>query len=181
MNYDSERAQDHAFYAVAEVSRVLREAIHNRQEFTVAVEAGDVEDAPLDGKYAAGHLDGGCEIRISVKPCPPSTPPKNEVTPDSSPASAVADKFHDLASRWKRETRFCSSRTKMVDHPTYQEIIGMGPAVLPLILGELRTDPRYWFPALHAITGEDPVPAEDRGIVRKMADAWLQWGKAHGF
>jgi hypothetical protein len=109
-------------------------------------------------------------------------PPVNEVTPESSDSSkVVADKFHDLASRWKRETRFCSSRAKMVDHPTYQEIIGMGRPVLPLILSELRTDPRYWFPALHEITGEDPVPAEDRGIARKMADAWLRWGKAHGF
>lgn len=108
-------------------------------------------------------------------------PRVNEVSGESSPASTVADKFHELASRWKRETQFCSSRTKMVDHPAYQEIIGMGREVLPLILEELKTDPRYWFPALHAITREDPVPAKDRGIVRKMADAWLQWGKAHGF
>jgi hypothetical protein len=94
--------------------------------------------------------------------------------------ASVEERFHDLASRWKRETRFCSSRTQMVEHPAYKEIIGMGPAVLPLILGELKTDPRYWFPALHAITGEDPVPEQDRGIVAKMTDAWLQWGKAHG-
>ena len=105
----------------------------------------------------------------------------NEATPESSAASTVAETFQNLASRWKRETRFCSSRTKMVDHPAYQEIIGMGAAVLPLILGELRTDPRYWFSALHAITGEDPVPAEHRGSVRKMTDAWLEWGKVHGY
>jgi len=100
---------------------------------------------------------------------------------DPTPASTVADRFQALASRWKRDTRFCSSRTKMVDHPAYKEIVGMGPAAIPLLIEELRTDPRYWFPALHAITGEDPVPAEDRGSVRKMADAWLQWGQAHGF
>jgi hypothetical protein len=93
----------------------------------------------------------------------------------------MTDKFHDLASQWKRETQFCSSRTRMVDHPAYKEIIGMGRAVLPFLFAELRTEPRYWFPALHAITGEDPVPAVDRGVVRKMADAWLQWGNAHGY
>ncbi len=51
----------------------------------------------------------------------------------------------------------------------------MGKAAVPLILDELRTDPRHWFPALQEITGENPVPLEDRGVVRKMAAAWLEW------
>jgi len=92
-----------------------------------------------------------------------------------------AARFHELANRWKGETQFYSSRTKMVDHPAYREIIGMGLAAIPLILDELRTDPHFWFPALQAITGIDPVPVEHRGLVRQMADAWLQWGKTHGF
>ena len=95
--------------------------------------------------------------------------------------SQQAERFHELVNRWKRETRFCSSRTKMVDHPAYREIIGMGLAVVPLILEELKKEPRYWFAALSAITGEDPVPVTARGVVRKMTDAWLQWGKDHGF
>jgi hypothetical protein len=68
----------------------------------------------------------------------------------------------------------------MVDHPAYQEIIALGPPAIPLLLAELRMEARYWFAALSAITGQDPVPAEDRGSVRKMTDAWLRWGKAHG-
>jgi hypothetical protein len=108
-------------------------------------------------------------------------PVNNGAVPELSSTLAVSDRFGALAARWKRETEFCSSRTKMVEHPAYQEIIGIGRAALPLILEELRADPRYWFSALQAITGEDPVPKEDRGSVRKMADAWLRWGKAHGF
>jgi hypothetical protein len=69
----------------------------------------------------------------------------------------------------------------MIDHPTYKEIIGIGPMAIPFILDELRTEPRFWFPALQAITGEDPVPEEDRGFVRKMKDAWLEWGNRHGY
>ncbi len=102
------------------------------------------------------------------------------VRPATVGQSHVVERFRDLASRWQRETRFSSSRTRMVEHPAYKEIIAIGPAVLPLILAELQTEPRYWFAALSAITGEDPVPAGDRGVIRKMTDAWLQWGKDHG-
>ena len=36
----------------------------------------------------------------------------------------------------------------------------------------------FW--ALEAITGENPVPAADRGKVQKMADAWVAWGREQG-
>lgn len=62
----------------------------------------------------------------------------------------------------------------------YQQIIGMGQAALPLILAELAREPDHWFWALEAITQEDPVPAEARGKVPEMADAWLAWGKQKG-
>jgi hypothetical protein len=59
MSYDLGRATAAAFHAVAEVSRVLREAVHNRQEFTVDIEAVETVE---------NRLDSGCSIRISVKP-----------------------------------------------------------------------------------------------------------------
>jgi hypothetical protein len=62
----------------------------------------------------------------------------------------------------------------------YQRIIGMGLPVVPLILEELRREPDQWFWALEAITDENPVPAEDAGNVRAMADAWIEWGRQHG-
>jgi hypothetical protein len=61
-----------------------------------------------------------------------------------------------------------------------QEIIQLGKPVVPFIIEELRTEPRYWFPALHAITGEDPVAPEDRGFVGKMATTWLGWARGRG-
>ncbi len=66
-------------------------------------------------------------------------------------------------------------------HPAYQRIIGLGPAVIPLILADLARQPDHWFWALRALTGEDPVPAEARGRVKAMADAWLQWGRENGY
>jgi hypothetical protein len=101
--------------------------------------------------------------------------------PVSPPAAAgVGDRVRELAQRWKQETRFWSSRDRIVNHPAYREIIQMGQAAVSLIIEELRSEPRYWFQALKAITGEDPVAPEDRGLVGKMATAWLVWARTRG-
>lgn len=91
-----------------------------------------------------------------------------------------SEKFHSLAEAWRQDVRFTSSLTEMILHPMYQRIIGMGLAAVPFLLRELEQKPDHWFWALTAITGADPVPAEDRGKLRKMAEAWLRWGKEQG-
>jgi len=62
----------------------------------------------------------------------------------------------------------------------YQRIIGMGEAVVPLILEEMRREPGHWFWALQAITESNPIPPGAFGNVREMTDAWLAWGRAQG-
>jgi hypothetical protein len=90
-------------------------------------------------------------------------------------------RFADLVARWKRERGPYSSSARLAEHPAYQQIIGMGPEVIPLLLRELEREPDHWFRALHALTAADPVPAESRGKVREMAAAWLRWGRAQGY
>ena len=80
----------------------------------------------------------------------------------------------------RAETQWLSSTTEMALHPAYQGIIGMGAEALPLILTELQARSGYWYWALKAISGEDPVPPEDRGAVPRMKEAWLKWGLAKG-
>lgn len=63
---------------------------------------------------------------------------------------------------------------------SYQQIIGMGPQVIPLILADLQREPDHWFWALEAITGENPVVQADRGDISAMANAWLEWGEQRG-
>jgi hypothetical protein len=63
----------------------------------------------------------------------------------------------------------------------YQRIIGMGPPVVPQILEEFQREPNQWFWALEAITEANPVPPEGAGKVRRMAEAWIAWGKQHRF
>src|SRR5262245_50096139 len=86
-------------------------------------------------------------------------------------------RFFDLAAAWKRERGPHSSSARLAEHPAYQQIIGMGPEVVPLLLRELEHQPDHWFRALHALTGADPVPPESRGKLREMAEAWLRWGR----
>ena len=50
-------------------------------------------------------------------------------------------RFHTLAERWKNETAHYSNIAKRALHPAYQEIIGMGERVVPLLLAELRREP----------------------------------------
>jgi hypothetical protein len=84
--------------------------------------------------------------------------------------SGLEATFLELAAQWERETGMLSLVQKMVMHPAYQRIIGMGQPVVPLILR-----------ALEAITGANPVLPEQRGRLDEMAAAWLAWGRENGY
>jgi hypothetical protein len=87
-------------------------------------------------------------------------------------------KFNRLALQWARETRHVSSVTKLSLHPAYQQIIGMGPAAVPLILQRLMNSGGHWLWALNAITGEDPPPTD--ATFDEAVQAWLTWGRERG-
>lgn len=89
--------------------------------------------------------------------------------------------FQKLAEDWQRETLLMSSATDMILNEHYQRIIGLGPAVVPILLEQLANEPDHWFWALQSILRVDPVPAEARGDIEQMARAWLSWGRANGF
>lgn len=96
-------------------------------------------------------------------------------------SAAIARRFHSLANTWKEETRYLSSVHDMVLHPAYQQIIGIGKESLPFLFDELKRQPDHWFWALHAITGEDPVPPQEKGNLEAMARRWLRWGVENGW
>ena len=93
----------------------------------------------------------------------------------------LVGRFQALAAEWRREVAWTSSITDIAMHPAYQQIIGMGQAVVPLLLRELDQRPDHWFWALRAITGVDPVLPEHRGKLSEMAKAWLDWGRQQGY
>ena len=97
------------------------------------------------------------------------------------PSSAeTRARFRRLATEWKQKSRLLSNTAQMALLRPYQAIIGMGLPVVPLILEELRAEPHHWYWALEAITGEDPVPADVDGNMRRIREAWLEWGRQQG-
>ena len=90
-------------------------------------------------------------------------------------------KFLSLKKEWEDSTAHLSSITEIAMHPVYQQIIGMGPIAIPLILDEMSKNPNHWFWALKAISGENPVLPEHRGRIKQMTEDWLQWGKKQGY
>ncbi len=93
----------------------------------------------------------------------------------------VGAQFANLASEWKHSIRIISNWNQMILHPCYQRIIGLGPDVIPYILNDLKQNGGHWFWALQALTGENPIAEDDAGKTRKMAEAWLSWGKERGY
>ena len=90
-------------------------------------------------------------------------------------------RFEHLAREWKRETINLSSVQEIILNPAYQRIIGMGPDVIPFILQQLERCPGFWFWALRSLTGENPIKQQMRGDVAEMTEAWLNWGREHGY
>ena|SRR5256885_2004922 len=94
---------------------------------------------------------------------------------------SVEQTFRELVETWKTDRGSSSSMTELLMHPAYQRIIGMGPAIVSLILAELERQPDHWFWALYAITGANPVRQEDAGHLKQMTRAWIRWGEEQGY
>lgn len=104
------------------------------------------------------------------------------VLPEAQEKQTLEERFQRLLTRWREDTYLSSSSTEDPAHPAYQEIIALGPAVLPLLFRELqRSLDGHLAQALAALTGAHPVAAEDRGRIQKVAEAWLRWGRENGW
>jgi hypothetical protein len=112
---------------------------------------------------------------------PEQTAEENAPMQNGSVSCALEERFQQLAAQWKQESLFMSSSTAMAKLPSYQQIIALGPPVIPLLLRELERGPEHWFWALTVLTGASPVPEEQRGKTREMAQTWVQWGREHGY
>jgi hypothetical protein len=102
-------------------------------------------------------------------------------SPNAPPLETIEQHFRRLEAAWLADTFVLSSYTKIVGHPAFREIIGLGEAVVPLLLRDLEKRPRLWVWALPEITGVDPVPPEDAGNIGQMSAAWLRWGREKGY
>jgi hypothetical protein len=105
----------------------------------------------------------------------------SEETASAVQSASVETEFKQLVEQWCKETAMFSMVERKAMHPSYQRIIGMGEAAIPLILNEMAQRSGHWFWALHAITGENPAPPEHAGNVQAMTDDWLRWGRENRY
>ena len=109
--------------------------------------------------------------------------PDDEVTVtcvSDAPTLTLAERFKYHADKWEQETSHLSSPTRMIAHPSYQEIVAMGDEVVPLLIRDMQETGRTWFWALTSLTKANPVDPRDAGKVKRMIDAWVKWGKKRG-
>lgn len=96
------------------------------------------------------------------------------------PITDTEKTFIELAWKWRKETRGLSTMLHKAMNDNYLDIIALGPTVIPYILKDLKQKPDHWFIALEHLARTNPVSTEDRGDVRKMTKAWLDWGQREG-
>jgi hypothetical protein len=110
-------------------------------------------------------------------------PMRSNIAQDIKQVSAATEeKFRRLARQWREETMKVSSTQQITSTFTYSALCAMGKEILPLIFREIEQGAGHWFTALRAINyPDDPVKPEETGNRRKMAEAWLQWAREHGY
>ena len=52
---------------------------------------------------------------------------------------------------------------------------------LPLIFRELKNNGGWWYPALRALTGANPVPESAHGDQPSNSESWLRWAQENGY
>ena len=109
----------------------------------------------------------------------PPVPAKQSA--DIPQTETIEERFRRLAAAWQRETDYLSSMAEASSHPVYQEIIRLGPDVIPLLLRDLQAHHTHWFAALQMLTGAQPIPRSAAGNIPKMIEAWLRWAKNNGY
>jgi hypothetical protein len=129
-----------------------------------------------DQRESRFHVDVGEENVVSIELKQPL--PRKDRGGEGDPESE--QKFDRLVQQWRQETMFKSRAADITSHFAYYQIIGMGSKAVPLILRQVQQGEGHWFLALRALTGENPVTAEEAGNLTKMARAWVEWGKQRG-
>jgi hypothetical protein len=110
-----------------------------------------------------------------------STIPVPDV-PQPPAEETVEQRVRRLLATWREQTGFLSSSTALVSHAAYREIIALGTAALPYLFRDMeQTFDGHLSSALVAITGAQPVPHEDGGKIRKVAERWLAWARQNGY
>lgn len=85
-------------------------------------------------------------------------------------------KFYLHLAQWRDETAFLSTLDDKLQNAHFQAILGLGRAILPLIIDELQRHPDFLFLALNSLAPESDVIAF-KGSPSETIEAWLRWAE----
>ncbi len=97
------------------------------------------------------------------------------IAPQHQPDPELTIRFQALAREWKQSTAHLSSPTAAAAHPACQQILDLGPAIIPLILEYTVEHGGHWEQILMTLSGENPMRPEESGNVPKNRQRWLEW------
>lgn len=97
------------------------------------------------------------------------------------PGEGIKEEFPRLAAEWETAVAHHSSTAVQNNHPAYQKMIGLGPAVVPLLLRDMEEHHTHWFYALREITGANPIPPSSTGNIPRMVETCLRWARDNGY
>ena len=95
--------------------------------------------------------------------------------------TSVVEKFQVLLEKLVKKVRVekLGMYEKIVITEEYEQILGMGPQIIPLLLKEIQKEKPFFplFSILEFITGENPVRPGPAGFLPNAARDWIEWGK----
>jgi hypothetical protein len=149
---------------------IIIEEVRRKHEWVEDNESWEVHDVGESIFHEETREDYA--VAIELKPVI-SRKDRDEIDPD------LERKFNLLAEQWRQKTMFMSRAADITSDFTYYQIVGLGRSIIPLILRQVQRGEGHWFLALRALTGENPVAAEDAGHLAKMAQSWINWGRRY--
>lgn len=99
----------------------------------------------------------------------------------------LVSQFNALANQWAdycRSIAMSSNPDDYLRHPAYQQLIDLGPDIVPQIMARLATEELLpWEPVLEAITGvrfiENPGDYDPQEVLQKRLAWWARSAKAY--
>lgn len=90
---------------------------------------------------------------------------------------ALGHKFERLAVWWESGTMHFSSSRMMKEHPAFQQLVDLGPDIIPLAMERLKRDLGvFWFLVLLELVDNPPDTAVE-GDMAEMRKRWVEWEK----
>lgn len=93
----------------------------------------------------------------------------------------MEEQFNSIYEKWLHDTRFLSGGFDK--SPYYKQLVEMGPEIIPFLLREIPKERGFPDLVLRGIVGKDGpvIPEEQRGRMKYIFNAWLDWGKEKGY